>query len=400
MRICLLTLSILSFSIKTNAAESDLTLRVFLQAVEEANLDLKSEEARFASYKSVAKGVRIPAPSISYIQRNFKNESAKGFEISQSFPFPGKVTSENRARDENASASNHYLDMKKNEVLSMARLTFIEYWLQYEKISIFKEKYKIISDHIKLSRSVARSNSRLKIYLFKSLTDLNLLENEIFKQEQVLFEIKIKMAGFLNKPATYSPPRPVLPLLSEIESFEVLDTPQVKALESRLLAAQAVESENKKIWIPDLKLSYMELSSTSMMAEHSQFSVGITMPFIFPWEPNAKSTEASALRRISEYQLEKEKKIIEYAQARLLEESKTLKKQLSLIENQLLPRAKETMKLVNNIAPRDKSSLQDHRDAMEAFIDLRLQALSLRGRLEAVASELLKFTPQKEYIYE
>ena len=58
------------------------------------------------------------------------------------------------------------------------------------------------------------------------------------------------------------------------------------------------------------------------------------------------------------------------------------------------------MKLVNNIAPRDKSSLQDHRDAMEAFIDLRLQVLSLRGRLEEVASELLKFTPQKENIYE
>ncbi len=400
MRIKILTLLILSLFINQAWPASDLSLQSFLKAVEEANLDLKSEEAAAAAMKSKAIGVRIPAPSVDYLQRNFKNESANGFEVSQSIPFPGKITSEKRAREENARAANHYYEARINEVLSMARLAFIEYWLQFENISVLKEKHKIIADHVKLSRSVVRSNSMLKIHLLKAQSDLNLLENEIFKQEQILIEKKLKIAEFLNKPADYSPQRPARPPLSEVKEIQVLDSPQIKTLETRLLAAQAKESENKKSWLPDLKLSYMELSRTSMMPEHSQISVGITMPFAFPWEPSSKSGEASAQRRVSEYQLAKGKRAIEYAQKRLLEESKTIKKQLALIENQLLPRAKETMKLVNNIAPRDMTSLQDHRDAMEAFTDLRLQALSLRGRYEQVAAELLKFTADKENIYE
>ncbi len=379
---------------------SDFNLNYFLKEVEQVNLDLKVEDAKNASEKSKAMGVRIPAPSVSYLQRNFEYESAKGFEISQTIPYPGKISSEKRVREESSVVANYTYKLKMIEILSLAKLTFIEYWIQYEYINILKDKHKVISGHIQLTRSVVRSNSLMKIHLLKAQTDLNLLENEIFKQEQILFEKKLLIAELLNKPAKYTPSKPIEPPLSEIKTIDVANSMQIKTLETKLLVALANESDNKKSWFPDLKLSYMELSKTSMMPEHSQISVGITLPFAFPWEANSKSSEASALRRVSEYQLEKGKRSVEYTQARLLEESKSIKKQLSLINSQLLPRARESMKLVNNIAPRDQSSLQDHREAMEAFTDIRLQALYLRQRYEQVVSELLKFSISKEDIYE
>lgn len=383
-----------------NTWADDFSLNSFLQMVEKTNLDLKTQESMTNASQAKAVGVRIPAPSVAFIQRNFKNESADGFEVSQSIPFPGKITSEKRAREESAKAATEYFNIKINETLSQARLTYIEYWLQYELLNILKEKKKIIQDHVELARSVVRSNSMMKIHLLKAQSDLDLLENEIYKQDQVLVEKRLKIAEFLNKEASYNPPKPSKPPLSEIKEITVTDTPQIKNLELKLLAAKATESEKKKSWLPDLKLSYMELGSTSMMPEHSQISVGITLPFAFPWEPSSKSSEATAQRMVSEYQLEKGKRIIEYTQTRYREEAKTIKKQLSLIEQRLLPRAKETMKLVHNIAPRDMNSLQDHRDAMEAFTDLRLQALNLRNRYEQVASELLKFSENKDAIYE
>ena len=49
------------------------------------------------------------------------------------------------------------------------------------------------------------------------------------------------------------------------------------------------------------------------------------------------------------------------------------------------------MALVRNVAPRDMESLQDHRETMEAFPELKLKVLELRGQYEEVVSELVKF---------
>lgn len=49
------------------------------------------------------------------------------------------------------------------------------------------------------------------------------------------------------------------------------------------------------------------------------------------------------------------------------------------------------MKLVHNLAPRDMETLQDHRETMEAFPDLKLKALEIRRTYEETVAELLKF---------
>src|SRR5690606_22822736 len=103
---------------------------------------------------------------------------------------------------------------------------------------------------------------------------------------------------------------------------------------------------------------------------------------------------------MNEYELEKGRRKIEYTQANILSEAESLKTQMILIQSKLIPRAKERMKIVHNIAPRDMNSLKDHRETMEAFTDLRLQVLSLRARYEEIAAQLLQYSPTKGALYE
>ena len=93
----------------------------------------------------------------------------------------------------------------------------------------------------------------------------------------------------------------------------------------------------------------------------------------------------------SQDEFEKEKRKIGSQGGVLISRATALKKQLDNINQRLLPRAEKRMKLVHNLAPRDMETLQDHRETMEAFPDLKLKALDLRTQYEITIAELQKY---------
>lgn len=394
----LLAFLFIIFSITSKANEFN--LKYFLNELTKLNLDLKLEVSRNEAATARASGIRMPAPSVSLLQRRFENDNANGFEVSQTIPFPGKISSEKEYREKAALAAESYQKGQINSILSLARLTYIEYWLQSEVLAALSDKRKIIVDHIKLAKSGVRSDSMLKIHLLKAESDLDLLDNQILKEKQNLVEKKLKIAELLNWPSGKLPPLPSEPALSVLPNIPADESPQIRTLEHKVAMAQAKESENNQAWLPDFKLSLMKMEQAQMMPEFTQISVGITLPFAFPWEPKSRSNEASAIRRMTEYELEKGKRKVEYAQANILSEAEALKAQMALIESKLIPRARERMKIVHNIAPRDMNSLQDHRETMEAFTDLRLEVLSLRAKYEQIAAQWLQYSPTKGALYE
>jgi hypothetical protein len=119
--------------------------------------------------------------------------------------------------------------------------------------------------------------------------------------------------------------------------------------------------------------------------------VGATVPFAFFWETNAESGRAAAKRQEGEFLYEKERRRIDSARVTLFERASSLRRQLDQFTNELLPRAEKRMKIVHNLAPRDMETLQDQRETLEAFPDLKLRALDLREQYEKTIMELEKF---------
>ena len=79
-----------------------------------------------------------------------------------------------------------------------------------------------------------------------------------------------------------------------------------------------------------------------------------------------------------EYEFEKQKRILDSDKVILFSRLESLKKQIDNLNNKLIPRAEKRMKLVHNLAPRDMETIQDHRETMETFPDLKLKSLDLR----------------------
>ena len=314
---------------------------------------------------------------------------ATNFEVSQTLPFPTKLTHNQRARNYEAKAEDIRWQAQRRETQVLAKLMYFKLWKAQQRTTLLKEKLAAIEQHLKLSRAVSRSDSFLKIHLLKAENDLDLLLNEIMQAEQELKEAQIKAAEFLDRDPTtfrflaaeFAP--------SEIPKQESLRSPsglEVKRLDLERLKAR--EAEAKAEWFPDLNLRYREMGGTPMTPRSSEVMLGATLPFIFFSQPSATSGKASTERSRGEFSLALERRKVDANLALLGSRALALKKQLDQIREKLLPNAEKRMHLVHNIVPRDMEALQDHREAFEALPELKLKALELREKYEETIAEL------------
>ena len=385
-------MSLLTFTASSKATEN-LSIDDFLKRVNEKNLSLKAAIADVDAAKARAVGFEIPPPSLGLLQVNSQGGNSGGFEFNQNIPFPTKLTSNQKAKKFETLSKQAMLEGSKIEVLAKARLLYVSLWLIGERIKFLNERKGAIQQHLKLSNASARSDSFLKIHVLKAESDLDLLDNEILEQQQSLREKQIQLSEISDGDPTKFDFNLIAPQLSEIPNLRsVEETNQIRAKFFTVESLKASESEAQSSWWPDLSFRFKEMNATAMSPRSSELMLGISLPFVFFWEPIANTKSSAAARLKSEIELDQEKLRVSSRKNSLLSKAQSLKKQLDLIQDKLLPRAEKRMRLVHNIAPRDVESLQDHREAMEAFPDLKLKALVLREQFEEVLAELTSYS--------
>jgi len=221
---------------------------------------------------------------------------------------------------------------------------------------------------------------------------LTLLENDLIAADQDVIEREAQAAEFLNvEAASFHPSLKEPPTTPMPGEKSLVSSHQLEAARLTLESFKARESAAKSSWFPDLYLRYKEIGQTQLMPKTSEVMIGLSLPFLFPWDTSASAGKASAERFQSEFEFAQETRKIDTEQSVLTKKATSLKKQLDNITQRLLPRAEKRMKMVHNLAPRDMETLQDHRETMEAFPDLKLKGLELRAQYEDAVARLLKY---------
>ena len=399
MKTILCLLFILGY--RTTFAETlkhTVTLEEFLSNVTASNLDLKISQAKSEAADSRSTGINIPPPMVGFSQfKENPGSTTSGFEVSQTIPFPTKLAGDHSARKYEAQMEEENRRGLQKQTLAQGKLIYFSVWQSQERLEILQEKKEVLKDHIKLSKSAARSDSFAAIHVLKAESELDLLENEIESARQKSRETQIDAALFINTEAAHFTLIAVDPKLSTIPKLNSSDeTHQVRALKFQLESLKEKEFEAKSSWLPDFNLRYKEMAATSTSSKYNELMVGITLPFVFFWEPYSTSSSAAKSRLAGEYEFEKQKRIIDSDKVVLLSRAESLKKQIENLNNKLIPRAEKRMKLVHNLAPRDMETIQDHRETMEAFPDLKLKSLDLRMDFELTVTNLEKYAINKD----
>lgn len=379
------------------AYSNELTLINFLDLVKKENLTLKLEKSKIITAHANAIGIRLPSPMFSLIQMNTRTGiTTNGFEVSQQIPFPTKLTSDHQSRSLKEEVQNQNLLVSFNTIISKAKRAFIDLWITQEKLQAMLQKKKIIEEHLKLAQSVVRSDSLLKIHLLKAESDLDFLVNEIDSLKQKIQEKQLILSEMANQNYIIFNPIALPPSLSAIpEKIEPELSPQILSLKFNAQNLKEKERKTSLSWLPDFSLKFKRMNESQMASSYNEAMIGLTLPFIYFWQPKSETAAAQSEQLQAELSISKENRMIETKITGLYTKIISVNNQLEKIKNHLLPRAEKRLKIVNNLAPRDMESLQDHRETKEAFPNLKLKELNLKSEYEDAIAELEQYLPNQ-----
>lgn len=374
-----------------SAAPGTLSLKEYLSQVRAGSPDLASERASIEAAEARAAGIRIPAPMVGYMMMKEGSSSRNGFEVSQEIPFPTKILKEESARDLEERAEKEASTVRSSEVLANARLAFVKFWTTHERLRILKQREDWLKKHVRFSRSTVRSDTGVQLHLLDMQSEADLAGNEILVAEADLAEarnrLKVFAPNFDLKGRAPSLPAPV-----DVGSLEGLPNQIVAAKAADLASKDSWAGYAKQSYLPNLFVRYQSFGANEMSPKSQEIMAGVTVPFLFFWQPKAEVAEARAESIRAEASLHKARVETESMLDTLRKRASALSQQISIYESKVIPRAERGTRLLRNVSLRSMEGLNQHREVMLGFLDLKLKALALREEYEGVISQISTIT--------
>lgn len=368
-----------------------LTLESYLRSVEADSPELKIEQASRDESAARATGIRLSPPMLGFMNMKDGAGNNQGIEFSQEIPFPTKLSQEKEIRELESETRNASFQYRRTEILLSAKAAYFDFWKAFNKLEITKEKRDWLKSHSRISRSATRSDSAAQIHLLGVESEVDLLENEVLEGQTVLIEkrnaLKTYATGLSDSEFT-----PVEPALESLELKSNSKSAFVAWKERELKASEAMAAFSTKAYLPDLYVRYRGYNGNEMAPRSEELMLGITLPFLYFWQPRAESNEASAKTQRAEGELRKARVDSETRVASLVEKLSSLKKQLSTLNDKLIPKAHKRMRLVENLSQRSMEVLDEHRTVMLDYIELKMKALEARYDYEVTSIEIQKLT--------
>ncbi len=378
------------------AQNSVLTLESFLEKVTSESPELAIENANVETARAKASGVRINPPMVGFMQMKENGSNQDGYEISQEIPFPTKILQDKKVRDLELETQKESSRYQRTLILNEARSAYLNFWSTFEKLQILKDKYHWLKHHVTLTRSATRSDSLAQIHLLEVESNSDLVENETLAIEAELLERRNSLRVFapsLNVEMAI-PKEPALPQIEVQKSTGAL----ISIKEKQLASLEAQESLKKQAYVPDLFLRLRNYNGNESTPKNQEIMVGVSLPFLYFWQPKAEVAEASAQKMKAQAELQRAKIEFESRLSTLSKKTESLKAQLANLKEKLIPRADRRRKLVTTLSTRTMEGLDEHKSVVIGALELRMKAIDLRIEYENTFKEILRVTGVEEKV--
>ncbi|OGQ22979.1 MAG: hypothetical protein A3I05_06040 [Deltaproteobacteria bacterium RIFCSPLOWO2_02_FULL_44_10] len=371
-------------------AEEKISLEKFLNLAREESPDLAIESANVDTSQYRASGIRIPLGMVGFMQMQNSGNTRNGIEVSQEIPFPTKIIQDKKTRNLEYETKKQMGAIQKVGVMTKARVAYVEFWGASKRLTILKEKQNWFYHHAELFRTTTLSDNEAQIHLLGVESEVDLLENDILDAEAALVETRNGMNNF----APSLKHQELIPIEPAMENPKVSEfkNPLVAWKEKELKAKQAQLSLTKQSYLPDFSVRLRAFEGTPMSQGEREFMVGITVPFLYFWQSQAKVKEAAAEKKKVDAELQKATIASDSMLSSFLKKSEALQKQMTMLKHQLLPRAAQRVEFMKNISPRTMQGLDAHKSVMSDYLDLKLKAVDLRIDYEKNFQEILQLT--------
>lgn len=312
------------------------------------------------------------------------------YRIKQELIFPTKFLARKDALSHMSEGAAYSRDARLLELRAEAKKAYVDYWASGARISLIEQRSEIILAHSRRLKSAPLSTKLQQAHIVAAETDHDLAQAELEEVRQGLAVARGTLNTLMGKDPNgelaqaSEPPISELPPVPRADESQALIArhPKVLSLSSEVLVQESMRSAARSEYFPNLMVEYWNNRRFDNTPNTSELMVGVSVPFLYFWQPRAMAQAAGARVVEKEAQLTQAKNEFKL---RLLKEYATLaslRAQSLAYEKKILPGAAKRLKISHSLAPTDMESLTEHRESMESEVNLRLKALEIRSNYE------------------
>ncbi len=365
---------------------------------------------------------KIPDPKVMAMFMEEMDADAFGLgkvTVSQMFPWPGKLAAKKRVADKTISTMEFNKKDREVMIVFNVRKAYVSLYTVGKKIEYSKQSLELLKqmESVMLAKYASAMGSQMA--LLKLQVKMAMIENMIINMEEMGKKIRYMLEAMLNTPAARDFPFPdTLPLLKvprqeeDVREIAILNNPLVLKHREQVKEAEAMVHMAKQMYAPNFMVSgtysRAEYDMSNMMAMMAMpmvddqgmampkeelkggfgFSLGLVMPIWFGIN-KAKVNKARSMLAAEQAKLKNEELIIAKDASVFLTELDDAERQIALLDNVLIPKARQTLELVTEMYTIGNSSILDFLDAEKMLLDLNIKRVDQLKRREITAAEIV-----------
>jgi outer membrane protein, heavy metal efflux system len=383
------------------ASPSSAILGLYINRAIERNPQLVAKKHLVAADSlKISTVVALPDPTVGLgVSTNPEMGTKIGkYAIAQTIPWPGKTLSDRRA-----ARSDYYASIQMNkdletDILFKVRVAYGKLYtmnsmiaLQEQSLGLLKRlETTALADY---ATSMQTQASVLKIQLEMAVTEdkINQTRVEADIARDDLAALLDTLPGALPDPDTL--PRLLVPLSLEEARKIVMDlNPEVQAAQFEAQAAKYRLASARSMFVPDIMLSaeYTTPAGAAMSGGSKGWMImpGISLP-LWPWSKIAGVKMAKSMVAYKKSTIDAEKNELAAETSMFFREYHDAVRRIDLLDSILVPKAKQTLTVVEASYRNAKSTLMDYIDSQRMLLDLEMQRVTQEERRERMAAEIV-----------
>ncbi len=338
------------------ASDGTLSLEQLVGEVIKRNpsVDQATQSLRAASERPEQKRA-LDDPMFTYMlgpgtlgSRNF--DTAQKFEVSQSFPWPGKRRLRGEAAQHDADSMRGDLEVVREQLAYLTRAAYVDLWLVDRALEINARNQKLLTEFEKSAEHKYGAGLLPKQDAVQAKVEREMLRHDglVLARNHNRAVGRINTLLNRNADAALPPPPEFLsdpvppPALSELQAAAEENRPELRGIASRIHSAEARTSLARKEFYPDFSVmgSYDSFWSEKELKPSIGFSINLPIQV---GRRRAAVTEAKAELASVEAQARKQTRDILLEVYEALEDVQESVESVTLYEAHLLPAAEENL---------------------------------------------------------
>ena len=227
----------------------------------------EAEEAAFAAAERVQPAGALDDPVLSYALApetigNRNLDTGQRIEVSQLFPWPGKLNARKDAARERASAAATATESRRLTIIAATKAAFAEWYFVHQALRLNTESKRLLENLRAIAESRFAAGRGLQQDVLQTDVEVALLENQRFTLEQQQTAVQARLNRLMNRRPDTDLPNPAdLPQYRPLQPLSALTHnvqhphPELRRLDHLTSEKQADLRLAERERFPDLRFS-------------------------------------------------------------------------------------------------------------------------------------------------